>query len=90
MPIRHVLLLDPWIDPVATPGPIPHTAPSSSDPSAPRTRPPLAIINSEGFTLWKDHFVRLGEIANGWRTKADDGSEENGATLMTIGRFGSD
>lgn len=88
LPIRHVLLLDPWIDPVSTPGPIPHTAPNSQDPSAPRTRPPLAIINSERFTLWKEHFVRLCEIADGWRSKAEDGSEENGAALMTIGTSG--
>ncbi|KAF8309324.1 hypothetical protein DL93DRAFT_2085733 [Clavulina sp. PMI_390] len=94
LPIRHVLLLDPWVDPVPTPGPIPLTAPNPLDPSAPLTRPPLAVINSERFTLWKEHFGKLCDLAGGWRTEKDvdetaedeEATVENGATLMTIVR----
>lgn len=87
LPINHVLLLDPWVDPLPTPGAIPRTSPDPLDPDAPRTRPPLAVINSERFTLWNEHYAKLREIAGGWRSQEDDGKEHNSATLMTIGAY---
>ncbi|KAF8341521.1 uncharacterized protein EI90DRAFT_1747341 [Cantharellus anzutake] len=71
LPLKSVLALDPWVDPVPSPGPLPATA---------FERPPLAVINSEGFTLWKEHFKLLRDIVSHWKTEAGAS-----ATLMTIG-----
>jgi platelet-activating factor acetylhydrolase len=59
----------------------------------PEVRPPLAVINSERFTLWNEHFQKLKDITESWNVRAKSnneneqgvGREENGATLMTIG-----
>lgn len=57
LPIRSVVLLDPWLDPL----------PPSDDPKlAEKDLPPSLVINSEGFTLWPDHFSRLAGIERQW------------------------
>ncbi|KAF9514150.1 hypothetical protein BS47DRAFT_1485260 [Hydnum rufescens UP504] len=68
LPISHVLLLDPWVDPLRR------------DTVTPSPQPQLAIVNSENFTLWDDHFHRLKDIA------FDCGGTS--AKLMTIVRAG--
>jgi platelet-activating factor acetylhydrolase len=38
--------------------------PSGSDAVSPHPR--MLVINSETFTVWKDHFARLQEVIKGW------------------------
>lgn len=92
IPISKVVVLDPWLEPLPTPGPVPYSPmdPSCEDPasveasvrasldettiagsnaSVPKLSqgpPKLFVINSETFTLWKDHFARLQEIVATW------------------------
>jgi platelet-activating factor acetylhydrolase len=85
LPIKHALVLDPWLEPLPTPGPFPiapdavsingslnqPTPVSSTDPdgmwSEPQADlPRILVINSERFTLWKDHFERLQDIIQRW------------------------
>ncbi|KZS98040.1 hypothetical protein SISNIDRAFT_481904 [Sistotremastrum niveocremeum HHB9708] len=55
--IKKVILLDPWLDPLPSPGPLPtHTGDFE-----------LLILNSEGFTLMKEHFERLVDLISAWR-----------------------
>ncbi|EMD40879.1 hypothetical protein CERSUDRAFT_121514 [Gelatoporia subvermispora B] len=71
LPISHALVLDPWLEPLPSPGSVPnHDA--TRGPHMPR----ILIINSEAFTLWKTHFARLQELIQTWRDAgADVGSE---------------
>lgn len=109
IPITNALALDPWLEPLASPGPAPYlpnqepsslpleaaldaaahapTARSSSDsntvvvtPEIPskHPHPRLLVINSEGFTLWKDHFSRLQSLVAAW--------EPEGRKLLTVVR----
>ncbi|CAE6405244.1 unnamed protein product [Rhizoctonia solani] len=73
LPIEKVVLLDPWMDPLPLPGTLPITY---------EARPPLLIMNSEGFTLWKEHFAVLQEVVSDWR---NSGGEEC-ASLVTLVR----
>ncbi|PCH41483.1 hypothetical protein WOLCODRAFT_119037 [Wolfiporia cocos MD-104 SS10] len=59
LPITHALVLDPWLEPLPTPGPAPHAG-------MPRA-PHILVLNSEEFTLWDDHFARLAEVVRAWR-----------------------
>jgi platelet-activating factor acetylhydrolase len=61
IPISHGLVLDPWLEPLSSPGPEPFTNQGSEI-----RHPKLMVINAEGFTLWKDHFKRLEEIVPAW------------------------
>jgi platelet-activating factor acetylhydrolase len=70
IPVSHGLVLDPWLDPLPSPGPV-----LSTDRQSPSTCPKLTVINSEGFTLWRDHFKRVEEMVPEWP----------GSTLLTIG-----
>lgn len=134
LPIGKMLLLDPWLDPLALPGPVPDSSSTRErgseevegeteeeveseipvqggmaqtqvqvqeanedeglNPENLKTKtellPPLAVMNSERFTLWDEHFTKLRGVADRWRVKRDsDGVEENGSTLMTIRMFSS-
>ncbi|KAF8681161.1 Platelet-activating factor acetylhydrolase, isoform II [Rhizoctonia solani] len=73
LPIDKVVLLDPWMDPLPLPGTLP---------VAYETRPPLLIMNSEGFTLWKEHFEVLQQVVFDWRKSGGDEC----ASLVTIVR----
>ncbi|THH12485.1 hypothetical protein EW146_g7650 [Bondarzewia mesenterica] len=59
LPISHALALDPWLEPIPSPGPQPLS-------SARVRHPKMLVINSEGFTLWKEHFDRLQDIVRAW------------------------
>lgn len=43
------------------------------------THPRMLVINSETFTLWKDHYARLQEVVAGW--------EPHGGKILTLGSF---
>ncbi len=73
LPLKGVLVLDPWVDPLPLPGPLP---------TVNLKRPSLAIINSEGFTLWRNHFQLLKDIVLHWKVEA-----KAPTTLMTIGEL---
>ena len=73
MPVQKALILDPWLEPLPSPGPVPHQRFKEEH------LPSILIINSEKFTLWKDHFERLIEVGKSWT--------EGGWELLTIGTF---
>ncbi|KZT72535.1 hypothetical protein DAEQUDRAFT_808989 [Daedalea quercina L-15889] len=62
LPLTHALVLDPWLEPLPTPGPAPRVE-ATRDSRAPR----VLILNSEEFTLWRDHFARLRTVVQEWR-----------------------
>ncbi|KAF9268144.1 hypothetical protein L218DRAFT_892916 [Marasmius fiardii PR-910] len=73
LPCTHALIYDPWLEPFPTPGPIPkalpqpaHLNPSQSFSDVPR----MLVINSEPFTLWKDHFPQLQTAVHKWGPQA--------------------
>ena len=70
IPVSHGLVLDPWLEPLPSPGPKPFTGHHS-----PSKHPKLMVINSEGFTLWEDHFKRVEQMVPTWPE----------STLLTIG-----
>ena len=94
------MILDPWLEPLATPGPVPFENPSPSTsgstgekisssldattvvPAAStetEMKPPpprMLVINSEAFTLWKDHYARLQKVVAEW--------EPQGGHILTI------
>ncbi|KAF9534710.1 platelet-activating factor acetylhydrolase, isoform II-domain-containing protein [Crepidotus variabilis] len=97
IPIGHTVILDPWLEPLPTPGPVPFSEASSSElataeglvansidratPSSQGTKVEesqmkLLVINSEQFTVWKDHYARLKEMLVHW--------EPQGGRLLTI------
>lgn len=73
IPVQKALILDPWLEPLPSPGPIPHQR-FDEEPL-----PRILVINSEKFTLWKGHFERLIEVGKSWT--------EGGWELLTIGVF---
>ncbi|KAF8812247.1 hypothetical protein BYT27DRAFT_7132610 [Phlegmacium glaucopus] len=102
IPISRAIILDPWLEPIPSPGPIPFSkhippnevklAPESVDTPLARTmtelphlngkadtrssHPRILVINSETFTLWKDHFTRLQKVVSAW--------EPGGGRILTI------
>lgn len=97
-----MVILDPWLEPLPTPLPVPYTivaptgeaaiksslevmtsfanqeggAPTSVlESSAGHSK--MLVINSETFTLWKDHYACLKEIMAGWGP--------NGGRILTLG-----
>ena len=73
--IRHVVVMDPWVEPLPSPGPPPFAdgLTGSSQPAP----PPLLVINSEGYTVWKENFEPLQGIVGTWN---------GGARLLTVVR----
>ncbi|EKM80049.1 hypothetical protein AGABI1DRAFT_120085 [Agaricus bisporus var. burnettii JB137-S8] len=71
IPISKLVLLDPWMDPLPSPGP--ELYQSKEQPQEP---PKVLVINSEAFTLWKDHFSRLQDVMSVW--------EPQGQRILTI------
>lgn len=59
IPISHALALDPWLEPLPSPGPSPIAFANDQHPK-------MFVINAEGFTLWKDHFTRLQDLVRAW------------------------
>jgi platelet-activating factor acetylhydrolase len=70
IPVSHGLVLDPWLEPLPSPGPEPFPERHS-----PWKHLKLMVINSEEFTVWEDHFKRVEEVVPAWP----------GSTLLTIG-----
>jgi len=64
IPVSHGLVLDPWLEPLPSPGPAPDTR------QHPLGHPKLLVINAEGFTLWTEHFKRLEEVVPSWPESA--------------------
>lgn len=101
--MSRALVLDPWLEPIPSPGPAPvavHRPSSRTDSLAnsaidsastlldgtaldPGSEIPLLprmlVVNSERFTLWKDHFARLQAILAAW--------EPHGGRIVTLSRF---
>ncbi|KAG5221574.1 platelet-activating factor acetylhydrolase, II-domain-containing [Salix suchowensis] len=116
IPVTKALVLDPWLEPLPTPGPSPysstnlanaiksvnlasacastlhhnshdgdnrdvtHAMPSvhhqKGEIEQARSHPRILVINSERFTLWKDHFSRLQDVIKEW--------EPRGESILTI------
>ena len=70
IPVSHSLVLDPWLEPLSSPGPEPFIYQRLE-----LKHPKLMVVNAEGFTLWKDHFKRVEEIVPAWP----------GSVLVTVG-----
>ncbi|PPQ65961.1 hypothetical protein CVT26_010723 [Gymnopilus dilepis] len=95
IPVERAIVLDPWLEPLPSPGPSPLTLDAASkiskqensvgssmaaaDGALPDIRqlktnvdhPSMLVINSETFTLWKDHYARLQEVVAGWEPQGD-------------------
>lgn len=57
LPVTHALFLDPWLEPFEKPGPVQ---------ASKNALVKKVVLNSEGFTLWKDHMAQLIELAEDW------------------------
>ncbi|SJL01785.1 uncharacterized protein ARMOST_05108 [Armillaria ostoyae] len=74
IPVTNMLIFDPWLDPM----PLPSIEPLNEDHNSLEgvyfedtmkrkiSLPRLLVINSEKFTLWKEHFDRLENIVRSW------------------------
>ncbi|KAK0498588.1 platelet-activating factor acetylhydrolase, isoform II-domain-containing protein [Armillaria luteobubalina] len=74
IPVTNMLIFDPWLDPI----PLPSVEPLNEDHNSLEgvssedtmkqkiSLPKLLVINSEKFTLWKEHFNRLESIVRSW------------------------
>ena len=51
---------------------------SDSDSKNEQARPSALVINSEQFTVWKDHYERLRKVFEGW--------EPQGGRILTVGK----
>jgi platelet-activating factor acetylhydrolase len=51
LPVRQTLVLDPWIEPVSSPGPVPSVDPPGDT--------QLLVLNSEELTFFDSHFSAL-------------------------------
>ncbi|KAJ7638931.1 platelet-activating factor acetylhydrolase, isoform II-domain-containing protein [Roridomyces roridus] len=81
IPIKKVLLYDPWLDPLPTPGPSPISSMSeatATDVEKPpvEQREEMLVINSQIFSLWTEHFTRLSSVVDAW--------EPQGRRLLTL------
>ncbi|KAF8165535.1 platelet-activating factor acetylhydrolase, isoform II-domain-containing protein [Crassisporium funariophilum] len=100
IPVIRSVILDPWLEPLPSPGPVPlpkeihsngidavqsmMTSLEGTNLSSNKNNnidngsihPRMLVINSETFTVWKDHFARLQEVVAGW--------EPQGGRIMTI------
>jgi len=57
LPVTHALFLDPWLEPFEKPGPVQGS-------KQPRIK--MAVLHSEGFTLWRDHMTQMTEVGKEW------------------------
>ncbi|KAJ7044522.1 platelet-activating factor acetylhydrolase, isoform II-domain-containing protein [Mycena alexandri] len=84
LPISKVIMYDPWLEPLPTPTTSfsePSTTAAGTPPESvlkPDSRSPeqMLVINSQVFSLWKDHFTRLVDVVNAW--------EPNRRRLLTL------
>lgn len=84
LPVTRAIVLDPWLEPLPSPGPTPLQVKVSLL-ETPRPIPRLLLLNSEGFTLWTDHFARLKELSAIWKqSDSDRTSEEPPVRLLSL------
>ena len=57
LPVTHALFLDPWLEPFEKPDPIQATR---------NVHVKKVILNSEGWTLWREHTAHIVEVAKDW------------------------
>jgi len=57
LPVTHALFLDPWLEPFEKLGPVQ---------SSTNAQIKKVILQSEGFTLWRDHMAQMVEVAKDW------------------------
>ncbi|KNZ74816.1 Platelet-activating factor acetylhydrolase [Termitomyces sp. J132] len=84
IPVSHALIFDPWLEPLPLPEPIPIRLlqnPAQLITLYDGRLPQMLVINSEVFTLWKDHYTRVKRIVKAW--------EPEGRRLLTLGKLGS-
>ena len=55
--------MDPWVEPLPSPGVSPY---DMVDYTGTSVSPPLLVINSEGYTVWKENFEPLQGILGMW------------------------
>ena len=87
LPIQKCVVLDPWLEPLPSPGPTPssafsHTADKNEGTPAKSFNVPILFINSEQFTVWKEHFKRLLPLVAEWTAAAD----KIDPALLTLGK----
>lgn len=87
LPIQKCVVLDPWLEPLPSPGPAPisafcQTAHENEGSPAKSFDVPMLIINSEEFTVWKGHFKRLLSLVAEWTPAAD----KTNPALFTLGK----
>jgi len=56
LPVSHALALDPWLEPLLLEGQLPPC----------REDIPICVINSEAFTVWKEHFPIVEQAIKDW------------------------
>lgn len=83
-PFPYALILDPWVEPILWQGG--GNNPSSKE--GPDARPiegPAYILNSETFTVWREHFTKLKRIMrDSIQAQDKKGEEETRGWLMTL------
>src|SRR5258706_4581814 len=87
LPIRKCVVLAPGLERLPSPGPAPfsafnHTADKNEGSPAKSFNIPIFFINSEQFTVWKDHFKRLLPLVAEWTAATD----KLDPALLTLGR----
>lgn len=92
IPVQRAVVLDPWLEPLPSPGPEPYRVEVSiKDNSARVEAPALLVLNSEQFTVWHPHFERLRDVVRTWDRAAREcaaGDRRGGthAWLVTLVR----
>lgn len=85
LPIKKALLLDPWVEALPAKNFPPSDAfvgPGLADGEANRFNVPMLVINSEQFTVWKNHYMRVQEILRDWSKPYP-----KEPTLLTLGTY---
>lgn len=98
--MERAVVLDPWLEPLPTPGPVLYTNSASTQEAAIKSsieeasspnegnvptsdlkfkagHSRMLVINSETFTLWKDHYARLKDSMAQWGP--------GGGRILTLG-----
>lgn len=76
IPVARMIALDPWMEPLPSPGLHPLQADASLN-ASPRPVPKLLLLNSEGFTLWENHFEELKKLVHVWNSSHADGEQSS-------------
>ena len=89
LPVQRAIVLDPWVEPLPSPG-VSSAEVEESVQKHSRTLPRLLVLNSEGYTVWTEHFQKLRDILDVWNSQAHDKNEaapaDRRARLFTLVR----